>query len=212
MIGEGEHGDIDFLRIIKDYAKLRPTDTPHSRFFLSMRNGKCTRQPIGINTFGSYPSKIATFLGLQSPNDYTGHCFRRSSASLLVEAGASVDELKRHGGWVSSKTAEGYVETSLVSKRKICDLGTKVVKLAEKATSSISTQITKRVIEIQGTSSASSDETVTLAGSRVIEIRGPSSSSSDQTVTLAGPSDNSNKSGRCSFGDLHNCTFNIYNN
>ncbi|KAJ8914344.1 hypothetical protein NQ315_011332 [Exocentrus adspersus] len=38
---------------------------------------------------------------------YTGHCFRRTSASLLADSGASIDVLKRHGGWKSASVAEG---------------------------------------------------------------------------------------------------------
>jgi hypothetical protein len=79
-------------------------------------------QPVGINTFGGLPSKIANFLELPSAKEYTGHCFRRTSASLLANAGADMSVIKRHGAWKSSNVAEGYVDDSLENKKKICKL------------------------------------------------------------------------------------------
>jgi integrase len=56
---------------------------------------------------------------------YTGHCLRRSSASLLTDAGADMHTFKRYGGWKSDNVAEGYVKTSVENKKiiatKICN-------------------------------------------------------------------------------------------
>jgi len=67
---------------------------------------------VGIHSFGSMPSKIAIFLKLENPTQYTGHCFRRSSATVLAGHGADITTLKRHGGWKSTTVAEGYIEHS----------------------------------------------------------------------------------------------------
>lgn len=109
----------DFYNICKKYAELRPKDTNTSRFFLNFQNGHCTRQPIGINKFGGMPKDIAAFLNLPEPELYTGHSFRRTSATLLVDGGADIT-LKRHGGWKSNAVAEGYIEDSLNNKKKVC--------------------------------------------------------------------------------------------
>jgi hypothetical protein len=61
-------------------------------------------------------------LELPSAKEYTGHCFRRTSASLLANAGADMSVIKRHGAWTSSNVAEGYVDDSLENKKKICKL------------------------------------------------------------------------------------------
>jgi hypothetical protein len=61
-------------------------------------------------------------LKLPSAKEYTGHCFRRTSASLLANAGADMSVIKRHGAWKSSNVAEGYVDDSLENKKKICKL------------------------------------------------------------------------------------------
>lgn len=110
-----------FYQIVKKYQSLRPLNLKCDRFFLNHQNGKCTQQPIGINKFGSMPKLIASYLNLPDPNSYTGHSFRRTSATLLAEAGADIITLKRHGGWKSNTVAEGYIEQSLSNKKKISE-------------------------------------------------------------------------------------------
>ena len=63
--------------------------------------------------------KVATFLKLPNPSLYTGHAFRRSSATLLADSGADLSLLKRHGGWKSTSVAERYIEDSLNTKIKL---------------------------------------------------------------------------------------------
>ena len=55
-------------------------------------------QRIGINTLGEMGKKVAIFLNLSQPSLYTGHAFRRSSATFLADSGADISVLKRHGG------------------------------------------------------------------------------------------------------------------
>lgn len=105
--------------IVKKYADLRPKDVPNNRFFVNYQNKKCTKQVIGLNKFGSMPMKIAEYLKLAEPKLYTGHCFRRTSATVLADSGADLTTLKRHGGWKSNQVAEGYIEDSVENKRRI---------------------------------------------------------------------------------------------
>lgn len=116
IIGETEIAGLNMINIYKKYASLRPKNCSNNRFFLNYRNGKCSVQVVGINTFSKIPSCIAKFLDLKEPGLYTGHCFRRSSASLLVDSGGDILALKRHGGWKSNTVAEGYLEDSLNKK------------------------------------------------------------------------------------------------
>ena len=51
--------------------------------------------------------------------EYTGHSFRRTSATILAGSGANITEIKRLGGWKSTKVAEGYIEESTNYKRKL---------------------------------------------------------------------------------------------
>lgn len=110
---------LNLLTIYNKYISLRPTHTPHNRLFISYKNNKCTVQPIGKNTFSKIPGKIATFFKLPEPGTYTGHCFRRSSATLLANSGSDLVTLKKHGGWRSSAVAEGYIDDCLSNKINI---------------------------------------------------------------------------------------------
>jgi hypothetical protein len=121
-VTKGHFKDLNLVDMVRKYATLLPSHTPHARFFINYKKGRCTVQPVGINTFGGLPSKIAIFLELPSAKEYTGHCFRRTSASLLANAGADISVIKRHGAWKSSNVAEGYVDDSLENKKKICKL------------------------------------------------------------------------------------------
>lgn len=109
-----------FYEISKKYMNLRPQnmDQINSRFFINYLNGKCSRQVVGINKFSKFPMEIAQYLNLPFSQEYTGHCFRRTSATLLVDAGGDLLQLKRHGGWKSSNVAEGYVDESSSNKNE----------------------------------------------------------------------------------------------
>ena len=118
-ISSGDIENVDLLVIFRKYSSLRPSPTENSRFFLGYRSGKCTRQSVGINTIGGMPKKIAEFLKLPIPSNYTGHSFRRTSATILADAGADITTLKRHGSWKSSNVAEGYIENSIGHKLQV---------------------------------------------------------------------------------------------
>lgn len=106
----------NFYTIVKKYLSLRPVNISQTIFFFKFQNGKYHQQRIGINKFGAMGKEIATFLKLPDSNLYTGHCFRRSSATLLVDAGGDITTLKRHGGWRSTSVAEGYIDNSQKNK------------------------------------------------------------------------------------------------
>lgn len=112
-------GTVNQITIIKKYIALRPKKVPHNKLFLFYNKGKCSVQPVGIHTFAKMPKIIAEYLNLPDFNGYSGHCFRRTSATLLADSGADLTTLKRHGGWRSSSVAEGYIEDSIENKIKI---------------------------------------------------------------------------------------------
>ncbi|XP_051164650.1 uncharacterized protein LOC127283675 [Leptopilina boulardi] len=85
-------------QLVKKYMDLRPKDVKTSRFFLNYQKGRCTQQVIGKNKIGHMPQKIARYLGLEEPESYTGHSFRRSSTTMLAERGADMLSIKNHGG------------------------------------------------------------------------------------------------------------------
>ncbi|XP_050517936.1 uncharacterized protein LOC126892445 [Diabrotica virgifera virgifera] len=107
---------IPYLEILQKYIKLRPLQVKSNHLFVRYAKGKCCAQVIGKGTIGGWPSQIAKFLNLPNPENYTGHLFRSTSATLLANKGVDVLGLKRHGGWRSSTVAESYVEDSLQNK------------------------------------------------------------------------------------------------
>lgn len=121
IVKNSDRNTVNFTELCRKYMGLRKAETLHSRFFVRYQNNQCTMQPVGKNIFGILPQKVAAFLNLPDSSLYTGHCFRRTSASLLADSGASVDVLKRHGGWKSAAVAEGYVENSINNKKTIAD-------------------------------------------------------------------------------------------
>lgn len=76
-------------------------------------------QFVGRNSIGGYASEIAEFLQKENASEFTGHAFRRTSATILADLGATILDLKRHGSWKSDSVAEGYVAQSLDAKQKI---------------------------------------------------------------------------------------------
>lgn len=89
------------------------------RFFIHYINGKCTNQHIGIHKIGEVPRFIAEFCQLAHADRYTGHCFRRSSATLASNSGATMQMIKQLGRWRSDAIAEGYIENSLHNREII---------------------------------------------------------------------------------------------
>ncbi|XP_074103492.1 uncharacterized protein LOC141530340 [Cotesia typhae] len=116
----------------KEYMDARPKTCKTDRFFLNYQNGRCTCQPIGINKFGSMPRTIAEFLKLENANKYTGHSFRRTSATLLADAGGDMTVMKRHGGWKSSTVVEGYIADSVNNKKRTHSMITDGIVLDKK--------------------------------------------------------------------------------
>lgn len=46
---------------------LRPSHIKYDWYFLAYKRGKCTQQPVGINTIGGIPKKVAAALELSEP-------------------------------------------------------------------------------------------------------------------------------------------------
>lgn len=186
----------DYAKIVKKYQDLRPLNMSSDRFFLNYTKGKCTRQVIGKNKISAIPSQIAEYLKLQDPKLYTGHCYRRTSASLLAESGADMTQIKRHGGWRSDTVAEGYVENSVHNKEKIsCCIGNNI-KLKLQSHSDNSRQISPQPSTSTQYPQVSSSPTYTeeelqtqLTGTHPKKINTPSSSSTinipNRNITLS---------------------------
>jgi len=87
----------------------------------------------------SVPSKIAAYLRLAKK--YTGHCLRRTAATLHSDAGSSSDSLMRLGGWKGASVTREYVDDSDSSKKTNASLvaGNVVATITTTTSNTIST-------------------------------------------------------------------------
>lgn len=108
-----------YYAIVKKYISLRPPDSFTDRFFIQYHDGRCSKQVMGKNKIGSMPSAIASLLELQNSSGYTGHSFRRTSATLLSNSGAGMPLIKQLGGWKSDSVAAGYIASSIKTENVI---------------------------------------------------------------------------------------------
>ncbi|KAJ8968746.1 hypothetical protein NQ317_004450 [Molorchus minor] len=90
---------------------LRPP-TPHQRFFVNYKKGKNVPSSAvcRVKQFRVDALRNCGIFKLPNPEIYTGHSFRRSSATLLANSGEGLTDIKRLGGWKSTTVAEGYIE------------------------------------------------------------------------------------------------------
>ena len=128
-----------YMEIYRKYCSFRPKNYDNTRFFFKFNNGKAYKQVVGIHQFGKMPQLVAKFLNLPNHVEYTGHCFRRSSATILVDSGADLTTLKRHEAWKSSSVAEGYIEDSINNKIEVANL---ILKTKSTSSSTITSSTT----------------------------------------------------------------------
>lgn len=107
-----------FFEKFKKYYDLRPKDYVSDKVFINYQQGKCYRKRMGAHTIGHAPKEIATFLNLESPELYTGHAFKRSSATIIVNSAGGLMHLKRSERWQSTTMAE-KIENAIMKKSRV---------------------------------------------------------------------------------------------
>lgn len=110
-----ENTSISYGHKLKAYLELLeqtfgeiPQDAP--LFRNSHRNGKIMLTPMGAHITGAVGKQVAQVLNKDSPEIFTGHCFRRSAATQAAKAGATTPALKTHFGWCQETTPQRYIE------------------------------------------------------------------------------------------------------
>ncbi|KAF2891570.1 hypothetical protein ILUMI_14603, partial [Ignelater luminosus] len=71
--------------------------------------------------------EVATYLKLPNPELFTRRTFRRSSATLLIDGGGNITDLKRHGGGA----ADNYIDENLDNKTATATTIIKLVNNSE---------------------------------------------------------------------------------
>lgn len=150
---------LEYIETYRKYLALRPKNVTTNRLFLKYYNGRCYNQPVGINKMGQIPSLIGIFLGKESAKQFTGHCFRRTSATLLANAGGDITSVKRHGGWKSTSVAESYIEDCLTNKINISN---KILDCPPSTSRSF--ELTTPPLQVHSNTSSSTTTATSLSG------------------------------------------------
>lgn len=97
-------------------AKGNARKKMESKIWLQDRNGKLIAQVIGEHPISQVSKDVAKFLGISNWEEYTFHSFRSTSATVLADNGATIENIKRHGDWKSQSACEGYIRKSKKNK------------------------------------------------------------------------------------------------
>ena len=106
------------MDILKFYFQLFPVESRNGRFLRYCVNGQGSNKPIGKTSIGQYPKIVAQFLQVD-PEGYTGHCWRRTGATILAENDITLIQLKHAGGWRSDQVAQQYIDETKTGKLQI---------------------------------------------------------------------------------------------
>lgn len=86
------------------------------------KNNTFLGRPMGKNTLAKIGVDVAQMLGLDEPNKYTGHTFRRTAARRAADAGANLVQLKRHFNWQGDNVAMQYIDGSTHHSKKMAKM------------------------------------------------------------------------------------------
>jgi integrase len=67
-----------------------------------------TNKNIGHNVTAHYPAAAASYIGLENPELFTGHSLRRTSATVMADAGLSLMQIKCTTGHRSDTVVQGF--------------------------------------------------------------------------------------------------------
>lgn len=139
---------------IKNYYSLFSPNQRVGRFFRKIENFKPTKKVIGKNILCTYPAKVALFLGFPDSGSYTGHCLRRTGATMLADTGVSKIILKQAGRWRSDTVCDGYIDESKSTKLTIANALAGTSAIAEKIQSN-SSPVSSKIVCISNNSNCS---------------------------------------------------------
>ena len=92
-------------RYLVDLRKSLGADVTGRLFQTVKKNGGYASTPLGRNMLAGKGKEIANLLGLENPNKYTTHTWRRSSATLMANEGATREDMRGHFAWASEDMA-----------------------------------------------------------------------------------------------------------
>jgi len=114
------------VQILDDYLDCFPKEDCRVWCYLKASESggfeALTKCPIGKNSLGKFGKLIAKMLGKKNWDSYTGHCWRRTAATICAEAGLTIPEIKNVTGHRSDTVVQGYIDSSARMKRKASEV------------------------------------------------------------------------------------------
>lgn len=135
-----------YLDLLKMDLDKDDQEASKSLFRCCTKANKFGKQPMGINYLSAIGKEVADVLNLPDADSYTGHCFRRTSATIAANQGATAVELQKHYGWQQPTTALRYIDGT----------GERSKKMAERLVQASNANMNS------GTSSSSAQENVSV--------------------------------------------------
>ena len=123
--------DVCWATIVEEYLASAKKDRAHLKekepeaLFYSARDhatAKFLKDPIGKNKLAVIGKEVAKILLKPNPDEFTGHCWRRSSATAAAESGATTMELRTHYDWAQDSMCKEYVDKSSKMTRKMASM------------------------------------------------------------------------------------------
>ncbi len=118
---------ISFATKVKNYLEAlgKLTEDKDSNLFKGcMKGSHFVKNPMGKNTLHDIGKDVARELGFSDWEAYTGHCWRRSSATQVAGEGATTVDMKRQFGWKQETTAMRYIDSTRKQTLKMATMTT----------------------------------------------------------------------------------------
>lgn len=109
-------GDFE-VKAITNYVNCFPVEERTGRFFRKLLTNpdgtvKFSKRVIGEHTAAKIGIFIAKLLNLSEPENYTGHCWRRTATTFAANAGLPLPQIKALTGHKSDTVVQGYIDRS----------------------------------------------------------------------------------------------------
>lgn len=107
-----EGGYADLLAVYLDKVKSQLDKFTGRVWYTGRKTDLLVAQVMGKNKIADVPHEIARLLKLPDPANYTFHSFRRSSASMAADSGATSDQMMSFFNWKHPSMCQEYISTS----------------------------------------------------------------------------------------------------
>ncbi|KAJ8668959.1 hypothetical protein QAD02_000218 [Eretmocerus hayati] len=116
-----------FFELVQRYLAARAS-IDHDRFLMSYRTS-CgfINVPAGKATIRTVPTVVAEFLQLPCAHEYTGHCVRRSAATIYASTGVTNIDLMQFGKWKTLNSAQIYNVDTDFNRNKVAHIVTNAI-------------------------------------------------------------------------------------